>query len=555
MHRPCRGRRVTLWRWTRALGALSVLCASSCSVHGAEASDVPHATVTLPVASRCLGVCYPRLVSLDNGTSMVNWIGEDNIPWAQAVDLGGRQLLGKAVALGEIATAARPISQPLFVPIVGGDVAVVGVLMDGRITVMRGSKNAAARFAPKVVAPASSLEVLDVAAVASADGIAILIFRGEHSDDLTAARSSMELEVHFLDPRGDARHPPMHWKSAFGVAPRIAACGGHYYLAWQGNTALVTTSVSPAFERTPERLFRYTRGVAANLGPLICTERGARLFTAWRKSSVSFDLASSMNIAELSAVDGSERSKAGAWKTVPLPAPPRADNHRTDVTVTAAGVHAALKAAAGTKLVTLASIENPRVVSELNLPDLACIPTTDASGAVCVGAKRSPTAGTACPRETTEIRVVSYGPSPTRIVPSERKFEFWSEAAIPNARAPAAWVVTREKSLLRCGTPGFAELRDALYGWCANTETKPTLSQGHVAFCDLAEPTSLLAQATTCSDGTQACGPPPPDNIPSVDRIEFERGKRVEFSHLNCSVWFSKGAQGWAVVDHECSGE
>jgi len=524
-------------------------------VRGAEASDVPHATATLPVASKCLGVCYPRLVSLDNGRSLLTWIGEENTPWVQAVDMDGRHLLGTTIAWGEIATAARPTYQPLFVPIPGGDVAVVGVLMDGRVTVMRGSENPSRRFAPKVAVTASSLEVLELASAASADGIAILILRGEHSDDLTESRSSMAVEFHLLSPRGEQLQPPMHWKSAFGVAPRIAICGGRYYLAWQGNAAVVATSVSPAFERTPEKLFRYTRGVAANLGPLVCTDRGAQLFTAWRKSPVSFDLASSMNIAELSASDGTKRSSVGVWKTVALPAPPRVDNRRIDVTVGGTGVHVILQGSAGAKLVTLASLENARVVRELDLPNLGCIPALDGAGAVCVESKRSPTTGTSCPRETTSIRVASYGTSPLRGVPSTDKFEFWASGAIPNARAPAAWALEREKSLLRCGSPGFSALRDALAAWCASADTKTTAAQGHNAFCDLAEPTSLLAQAKSCSDGTKTCGSPSLESVPAVDRAEFDRGKRVEFTHLNCSVWFSKAAKAWSVVDHECAGE
>lgn len=546
---------MTLWCWTRWLGALSVLCASSCSARGAEASDVPRATATLPVASRCLGACYPRLVSLENGKSMLTWIGEENMPWVQAVEMDGRHLLGTTIAWGEIATAARPIYQPLLVPIPGGDVAVVGVLVDGRVTVMRGSENPTRRFAPKVAVPARNLEVFDLASVASADGIALLVLRGEHSDDLTESRSSMAVELQLLSPRGEQLRPPMQWKSAFGVAPRIAICGGRYYLAWQGNSAVVATSVSPDFERTPEKLFRYTRGVAANLGPLVCTDRGAQLFTAWRRSPASFDLASSVNIAELSASDGTQGSRVGVWKTVALPAPPRVDNRRIDVTVGATGVHVILQGSAGAKLVTLASVENPRVLRELDLPNLGCIPTRDGAGAVCVESKRSPTTGTACPRETTSIRVASYGTSPLRGVPSTEKFEFWAAGSVPNARAPAAWALEREKSLLRCGTPGFSELRDALAAWCASVATKLTVAQGRSAFCDMAEPTSLLAQAKSCSDGTKTCGSPSLESVPSVDRAEFDRSKRVEFTHLNCSVWFSKGAKGWSVVDHECAGE
>jgi hypothetical protein len=249
-------------------------------------------------------------------------------------------------------------------------------------------------------------------------------------------------------------------------------------------------------------------------------------------------------------------AKPPSWQSVKLSAPPYGRNRYLDVHTRESGVQLMAQGKTA-KLVTLALEKSARVTQELEVPRYStCLGLSDGTQAICAETKSDNAADPACPQQSTKsITLNFYGQPVLRAIANTKSYDYWASGAIPDARAPAAWSLELERTLVRCTAPEFRDLRDALTAWCTNPATKPSESQGHRAFCEREEPQSLLSQATNCSDLPAKCGPAPLVRVPAVDRLEFERGERVEFNHMNCSVWFSRNAKGWRVVDRDCTGE
>lgn len=514
----------------------------------AVATDVPQPNVTLHVSPQCRGVCSPKIVPLaDDNKAVVLWIGEQLVPFAQVADLQTGKLLGSAVSMSTPVGASASLDQPVPVALPGGDLALVSALRDGRISVMRGSENASRRFAPQVVSPASELEVVELAAAAVSDGLAILVLRGAHREDLRDPRRSIDYEMIWLDAAGHAKHPSVHWKGAVGYSPRIATCGGRQYLAWLSNEGLVTSSFSAAYERSAEQVLRFGNGVAANSGPLLCTADGARFASGWRKDPTALELN-----PELRVVDLGPKVAQPAWKMIKLPEPPYVHRDWLEVHETSAGTQLVVQGRTGARLVTL---KNDQVTPGTSLPkNASCVATHDGTRAACAETQRRVIKEGKCNRGEYSIDLRLYGASVAGS-PAQPSYAYWNTAPIADAGAPAAWERARDAALLKCSMPEFAPLRDALSAWCTDPKLKPTADQGYLAFCDEKEATSLLSQAKTCTARANDCSPAASIDLPSVDRKSFERGKRVELGYLNCAVWFTRSAKGWRVVDHECEGD
>jgi hypothetical protein len=530
-------------------------CAALCPVTSAAADGAPKPTLTVPVAQHCRGVCDPSLVPLENGNAMMTWESDDFRFWSQAIDVKGARLLGAPVELREIDTLVYGTTRPLTIPLGGGDLALVAALANGRLTLTRGSPNPARRVAPKILGNPSELEVQGFAATASGDGIALLVLRGQHMEDISAPRGPMDVELHWLDARGEALRAPMRWTAVAGSTPRIATCAGRLYLAWFGNPGVTITRISASLERAPEQILGSTRGVPVDLGPLVCTDGGVRLFSSWRNSVMSFELAPTLKTIDI-ASEPTKGAKPPSWQSLKLSAPPYSRNRYLDVHTREGGVQLVVKSQPA-KLVTLASEKNARVTQQLDLPrNPTCLPLSDGTQAICAETESEKAGDPECPQQGTKsIRLSFYGQPALQPAANAKSYDYWSSGPIPDARAPAAWSLEHEKALVRCTAPEFQGLRAALTAWCTTPATKPSESAGYRAFCELEEPQSLLSQAIHCSDLPAKCGPVPLVRVPAVDRAEFERGKRVELNHMNCSVWFARNAKGWSVVDRDCTGE
>jgi hypothetical protein len=532
--------------------ALVVACATTLTPQAVAA--VPPAAVSTLIAKECRGACTPRFERLENGKLLLSWLDDKSALWTQLMAASGRELLGEPTVIPDIATALRPLYQPLTIPLLRGDVAIVGVLASGRITVTRGSEEPARRFAPKVFGASNDLEVLDVAAAARGEGLIVLTLRGPHLDDPRAVRDVVDVEVRLLDADGNQVNQPLAWKSPFGVSPRITTCGGQYFVALQTNAGIRTTTISADFGRASTKLLPYERGVAADLGPLRCNGTGARLFSGWRKSATSFDLAPLVNVAEIR--DKEPAPKGRAWKTVKLSAPPYIERGRLDVYPKGDDYQVVVRGARAASLVTITADALTSKSTSLSLPRFAsCVPLSGGEQASCSEIRRNTTVSGACENITTEIKVSTHGTDVSSGLTRTAGSSFWLVRPVPDADAEPTWVRERERSLVRCTAAEFRPLQDALREWCENTSTRPSVANGFRAYCDTAESESLLSQATNCGTKPRECGPSPLENIPSVSREDFERGKRVELGYMNCSVRFSRVGTRWQVADHECEGE
>jgi hypothetical protein len=271
------------------------------------------------------------------------------------------------------------------------------------------------------------------------------------------------------------------------------------------------------------------------------------LWTSWRTDPTDLELNAELRVVEL----GPKVAKP-TWKTIKLPEPPYAVRESLEVHEASAGTQLVVQGRSGARLVT---IKNDQVTPGLTLPpNAACIAGKDGTRAACAETQRRTVKDGKCNRAEYSIDLRFYGAT-VAATPAQPNYEYWSNTGIPDANAPAAWERAKDASLVKCSAPEFGGLRDALSAWCADPKHKPTADQGYLAFCDQKEATSLLSQAKSCTARANDCSPAPSFDMPSVDKKSFERGKRVEFRYLNCSVWFARSGKAWRVADHECEGE
>lgn len=136
---------------------LAVACAHSAAI------AAPSTTRTVEVQTPCSGNCAPALVALAGGKVVALWASQNGRLWAQAIDSEDGALLGRNVELGYLSSPGGSFAQqPLAIALPDGDLALVGLLRDGRVTFSRGSDDAGRRVAPKVIVPATSSDVLSI---------------------------------------------------------------------------------------------------------------------------------------------------------------------------------------------------------------------------------------------------------------------------------------------------------------------------------------------------------------------------------------------------------
>jgi len=481
------------------------------------------------------------------------WAAENGRLWAQSIDPAIGAMLGAAAELGQLATGTGSLDrQPIAVPLSDGDLALVGLLANGRVTFARGSAAPARRVTPKVVVPATPEDVLGLAAAESRGGTTVVVLRAPADYGSTTRKPPawMNVELHALGPTGATLQPPLRWKTDSGFRPRVASCGDQRYVVWESANKLVVTSVAADGKRSDQRVLA-GRNSFGWPGPIVCQDDAAILVTGWHRGVLS-----SENLRELSIAQVTPSSAKLQWKTLKVPAPPQ------DVLVNAGRLAANLKG--GQLFVSIAREQYGQFVAlDLRTQKLRtlslltpahqtqCIAVADGGRAVCAASE--PVAANP-PCANSPARVLLSFVGNTVAAAPRAKYEFWTLGAIPDPDVPSQSELTSRRGRLRCGEPGWNEIREALAAWCRSDVTD-VHAGAEPAYCSPDASNSLSYQASRCTDVPSTCPVSKYALVPSVDRAAFEKGERIELSYLNCSIFLKRDAGKLKVVDRECTGE
>jgi hypothetical protein len=522
------------------------------------------------LAAACDGSCEFGLSSLAGERALALW----NTPegsWAQRFDLALGSSLGPPLAIG---TLAEQSQLPYVFALPDGDVAIFGVLADGRVTFARGSDVAARRVPPRVVVASGSQGVRTLAASGTAAGLALFLLRRVDPKDERAEDPQVGAELYWLDDRGESSRAPLIWKTRLGIQARLEACGEQLYLAWDSVPGAQVIRMSSRGRVDGQMLLPPPDAdLQATLGPLLCTRTGAKLIAGWKHYG-DFDLQPSVSRAGIAATG--PLPERGKWMTSALSSVP----HELSVreypfgTYVASGrLHLLVDAGDEWGLVALdldTGKSNP-LPGSVKLPAaMACVPSSDGRRALCVAPKRSQPVPE-CRRKVTRLDAAFFGAaapsSASSSVAVTAPYFATGTSPIPDPLAPSEQALAERRSQLWCGEPGWSGLVKAVEDYCVDLRRKrdaatkkskrKELDETLSGYCD-PKSHSVLFQATHCTDQPLACQHDPVSDVLSVDRAEFEAGSdwlSMDIFDRQCQVWFSGKGDSWKVVDHECNGD
>jgi hypothetical protein len=495
------------------------------------AESVKPRVVTL--APRVPGAQYPRLIELTDGNAVLLWTGEDHVTWAQRVN-PAKGLLANIARVGQLTSGDSRLSRdPVPVSMPNGDLALVGLLADGRIAFARGSSSGDRRVAARVIVPATQLNVIGFAAAATADGIAVLVLRSVNATEL---KGTMDLSLYALDAWGAEARPPVTWKSPTGHAARMAVCNGTTFFSWETSRGVVTAHLDASGKRSRETPIAGGKGEISLLGPLVCSTDGAQLLTGWERSDG----------AHAAAIGGALlQDPKPRWRLTTLPGTPESTLGGDPMLAAYAAsgrVHLVLDKQRVVDLDLATHAVTPRAT---DLAAGSCMPLAQGTSAICGSSKREPTApGCRTFQAQPQVALVNAGESDAKV-----EDNFWKPGEIEGVDAPSAAARTQEAEVVRCGQEQWPALRDALAQWCGSQKSAAANS-----YCSKDSPSSLLYQAINCTDQPLACGVGPRVAVPSVRRAEIAAG-RVEMKYGNCSVYLVGKGNSWRVNNADCEGD
>ncbi|HKP58380.1 MAG TPA: hypothetical protein VJV78_16760 [Polyangiales bacterium] len=503
------------------------------------------------------GTVNTRFVQLSDGKLLLLWTGGDAVTWTQRLDAASGALVGEAARAGqlnarEVSTVNEPRSdaEPRVLALPEGDVALIGLLADGRFTFARGSEVPARRVAARVLLPKPerTSRVQGFAATASAQGFLLAILRAIPAP--VGPQIQSEIELHAFGPRGEVLREPLRWQTELGSSPQLGVCGGVTYLVWRGLlSGLNVATFSSAFERSPETSLRDKRGQAVRLG-LWCQDSGAQLLGGIIPTFSEVQrVAPQLRMLPLTAAG---IASGTSWRSLRLPGVPRAN---------AVDQLALLATPEGPALLLARGRETARVGLDLSSFELtsrqtgargeSCMPLTAAAGWVCAQARTK--GPKACRELRTQLSLEWSGIEPPQPAAAGSADDFWaapSSDTISNLDAPSAAQATRDARRVTCGTKDWLPLREALSRWCKGPG--PDQVEDRRSFCDANGSSSLLFQATRCSTAPLPCAGSSRDDPPYVSRDAYELGEDLEFGFMRCWVHFARSAGEWAVTRSEC---
>jgi hypothetical protein len=383
----------------------------------------------------------------------------------------------------------------------------------------------------------------------------------------------MDAELHWLDARGEPVRPPLIWKTRQGRQARLASCGEQLYLAWTtAEGALLTRAPASGQVREPMLLPRWKADLEERLGPLQCTATGASLVAGWQNPS--FTLQRKVSVASIAATE--TVPQRGRWTTASLPGDPQSlltPELPLAAYASATGVQVLVDEDYFVAIVGLDPVAGKTTLLP-NSPKIPrgtpCLPTNDGRRVLCVSSEVSKPMPE-CKRYVKRLAASFVGaasfaaPAPSNVAPAPVPY-FAGGGAIPDAAPRSKEDAVDRRSQLWCGEPGWDGLRKAIVAFCTeltqqrNAAKKKNERQGRAdelnAYCGN-DPSSLLFQASNCTDEPLTCEHPSVSDVLTVNRAEFEHGSdRLMMNVLHdCEVRFSGKGEGWRIVDHECNGD
>jgi len=543
------GRRARMTR-TLLSSVLLVLC-SGTTVHAQVPGSRPSSIAA--AHSSCTGRCSPSLVSLTNGKVLSTWSAEDGATWTQLFDLAAGETSSEATSLGRLGAGERPLAdQPLVVPLPAGDIAMLGVTADARVTFTRGSEVALRHVPPSISIAASQEAIAAIAAGADDDGVVLALLRAPKGVEPSArAPSKLVLELQWLGARGEPKTSlPIRRPTAADASNlHVSRCAERYYVVSSSGRELLVQSIDGAGHGGPERRLKAPR--LAGPGVLECIAQKAVWVAGVQPSPTSSQLASELMLLDLTQLDTTKPE----WRWIGLPAPPRTpliNGERLAAHARAGGIDVLIARKATSQLIhlDLASGQTEPVL-DVGLAERECLLAPSAKRAVCAAARpNDPTSS--CSNMPSRVELSFYGESGA--VAAASRQTYFQTGAIPDPDAPAAAQKARRATRVSCGEPGWSDLRKALEMFCS-AEPRTGNAARYKSYCAADAEGSLLYQVQRCTNLPKGCPPSRRGSVPSVDRRQYERGERVELSYLGCAVWFAKKAGEFQVVDHECAGD
>jgi hypothetical protein len=211
------------------------------------------------------------------------------------------------MAIGKLTPQAEA---PYVFALPDGDSVLFGQLPDGRVSFARGSEAPARRVAARVVVPSGAHAVRSLAAsAAEGGGLVLSILRQVDAKDERADDPQVDVELHWLDARGNSVRAPLLWKTRLGIAARAALCGEQLYLAWDSVPGVLVTRMSASGVGRAQTLWPPPGPkLSASLGVLQCTSTGASLVAGWQAAN-GFDLQAKVCVARITSATEISRSR------------------------------------------------------------------------------------------------------------------------------------------------------------------------------------------------------------------------------------------------------
>jgi hypothetical protein len=522
------------WRTGLAAVAFFVVAASSA---GAAARS-------LEISSRCIGKCEPRLVALTPDRLMALWTDNTGGMFAQGIDARAGALVGLRTSLGLIATDEEDQHlAALAMP--DGDLVLVGALADGRVTFTRGSIVPDRRVAPRVVLPAAERTVLGLAATVTGTDVAALVLYGERVD-MRQTAAPMDVTLLKLDGRGQLVGKPRLSMASSGFEARLAQCLDTLYMAWRSGPSVVFATLSGSGERSSTRSLRIP--LLQDLGPILCVGGEARLFATAaidRPFTVNPPTRKEIQVASI----GPEGRALDDWRVMPVPGP-----------------IAYMLPGPGRLYLAIDRGSNdgfPVQALETSSEKLAPVPARFPLTERCLILDEKARTACASRKVIRMVRECKYiedklavslsGTTAATPAPGgggDGMFFDGSStiigAGVPAPGAPAL------SSIVHCGDAAWAPLRAGLDAWCSAKKRKKSANSDLKEICRPDNPTSLLHQATNCTDLPLSCRKAKGnENVLQVEAAEIAAGA-VQLKYMGCSVDLKRAGEEWSINSYRC---
>ncbi|MFM2420177.1 MAG: hypothetical protein RL385_4900, partial [Pseudomonadota bacterium] len=171
--------------------------------------------------------------------------------------------------------------------------------------------------------------------------------------------------------------------------------------------------------------------------------------------------------------------------------------------------------------------------------------------ALCVSGRPRPPVVPGCPVERTQRTLERHGsflPAPG----GSQVGAYWPRPA-PDDLFASPKQPDGRATQLRCGEPGWEQLRQAVEAACKGLSDGARNEPGEAGWmCSPSAPASILRQMQRCTDLPEACAQHPHHRVLGVEAGSFGAGQETRLDYENCSVTFARRGARWVVTEYVC---